>query len=196
MAAAFWAPVLSTQMRASSPVGSNASEMTVAWDSDRRTIVWPTMFEIIGVISVKGDVTVTWYVYPSTQLLIGWTRTPLVSRHATVEVEQAVPVRVDQVRGLVRDVPVDVVRVGTCGVRVVVAQRGAGAVQRPFLGRVVDGHVEVEETPEVDGCRKQQQQDRQDERELDDALAAATIAATDHGTQGHRWTYSSYPRRP
>ena len=72
----------------------------------------------------------------------------------------------------------------------------AGAVQRPFLGRVVDGHVEVEEAPEVDGCRKQQQQDRQDERELDDALAAATIAATDHGTQGHRWTYSSCPRRP
>ena len=62
MSAAFWEPVLSTQMRASSPVGSNASEMTVAWDSDRRTIVWPTMFEIIGVISVKGDVTVTWYV--------------------------------------------------------------------------------------------------------------------------------------
>ena len=63
MSGAFWDPVLSTQMRASSPVGSNASEMTVAWDSKRRTIVWPTMFEDHRRDRiVKGDVTVTWYV--------------------------------------------------------------------------------------------------------------------------------------
>ena len=57
---------------------------------------------------------------------------------------------------LVLDVPLDVVRVRAAGVRVV-AEWAAGAEEGAFLGGVLHRHVRVEQAPEVDRRRQEQQ---------------------------------------
>ena len=81
--------------------------------------------------------------------------------------------------------PGDVVGIRTVDVGRVVTQRAASAVQGAFLGGILDRDVRVEQPPEVDRGREQQEQDRQDERELDHALTARTLSTADLGQTDH-----------
>ena len=56
--------------------------------------------------------------------------------------------------------------------------RYPSAVTRPFTHRISQLNVVEEDTPNVDCAEHQKEQERQSERQLDDALTAATIVTT------------------
>src|SRR6185312_5791638 len=89
---------------------------------------------------------------------------------------------------LVLDDPLDVAWIGARG-----APRGTQgmtrSIQGAFLGGVLDGHIGVERSPEIDRAGQEEEHDRQDQGEFDDALSAPrqlALAGDRSGSTGWR----------
>ena len=91
--------------------------------------------------------------------------------------------------GLVLDPADHAVRRLVAGLAGVVELGRLGRLERALAGGVVQRDVGVEDATEVERRREEQQEDRQDEGELDEALAERPLAvmpAQSSGETGHR----------